>query len=363
MPLFAREASLDAIKPQVLERIKRIVEDGSYIQGEDVAAFEFEFAEYLGRDYCVGVANGTDALMIGLIALGVRPGDEVVVPSVTFFATAEAVAAIGAIPVFADVEPDTWTLSSRTVEPLLSNATKAIVPVHLFGNVAPLNELMELAAAHDLALLEDAAQAVGASQGSRKAGAYGDAAAFSFYPGKNLGAIGDAGALVTNDPEVADLARHLREHGSTDRRIHTYIGYNSRLDSIQAAALRVALPHVDDWTQARREIAGIYQTSGLGEIVGLPRETEGSRSCYHQYVISSPRRDELQDNVEKAGIETRIYYAPALPHQPAMKEFAPTGPLRVTTRYEETALALPMGESLGATRAGLVVDAIRSALD
>ena len=194
VPLFAREASLDAIKPEILDRVRLIVEGNAYIQGEDVAAFEREFADYLGREHCVGVANGTDALMIGLLALGVKPGDEVVVPAVTFFATAEAVAAIGARPVFADIELDTWTVSARTIEPVLTKATSAIVPVHLFGNPAPMKEIGDLADSHGLPVLEDAAQAAGASYSGKMCGAIGDAAAFSFYPGKNLGAIGDAGA-------------------------------------------------------------------------------------------------------------------------------------------------------------------------
>lgn len=362
IPLFAREESLDSVKHEILQRVGNVVKSGRYILGEDVSAFEEEFAEYLGRDYCVGVASGTDALMIGLMALGVKPGDEVIVPSITFFATAEAVAAIGARPVFADVEPGTWTLSSRTVSPVLSSSTAAIVPVHLFGNPAPLDELVDLARTYEVPILEDAAQAVGAVYGERKVGSIGDAAAFSFYPGKNLGAIGDAGALATDDFEVAELARRLREHGSTDKRVHTDIGFNSRLDSIQAASLRVALPHIDDWTQSRRDIANVYQESGLGEVVGLPDETEGGQSCFHQYVITTPRRKDLQIALEEIGIETRIYYVPAIPFQPAMVKFALTGPSIGAVEYEETALAIPMGESLGAVRAGHVVQAIREIL-
>lgn len=362
IPLFARERSLDATKPQILNRIKSIMESSSYIQGEDVAAFEQEFAEYVGCDHCVGLANGTDALMIGLTALGVRPGDEVVVPSITFFATAEAVAAIGAKPVFADVEPGTWVLSPRTVEPVLSGATAAIIPVHLFGNLAPLDGLIDLARSCDVPLLEDAAQAAGAVYQGRKAGSFGEAASFSFYPGKNLGAIGDAGALVTNDPEVANLARLLREHGSKDRRIHTEVGYNSRLDSIQAAALRVSLPYLDGWTDSRRQIANLYRDLGLGEIVALPEETQGGRSCFHQYVVTSNRRDELQAGLEDSGVESRIYYSPSIPSQPAMKKYASSRRLPTASDYEKTALAIPMGESLGATRAQLVVDVIRETL-
>lgn len=362
VPLFAREKSLDAIKPEILDRIKLIVESNSYIQGEDVAAFEQEYADYLGSEFCIGVANGTDALMIGLLALGVKPGDEVVVPAITFFATAEAVAAIGGRPVFADVERDTWTVSARTIEPVLTKATSAIVPVHLFGNPAPMKQISELASSHGLKVLEDAAQAAGASYAEKMCGAIGDAAAFSFYPGKNLGAIGDAGALVTDDPEVAQLARRLREHGSTDRKIHTEIGFNSRLDTIQAAALRVALVHLDEWTNLRRQNANFYRASGIGEVVGLPVETESGRSCHHLYVITSDRRDELQLELQSSGVASKVYYSPAIPAQPAMRPFAPSHQLPGASEYENAALAIPMGESLGRDRAEQVCKVIQTAL-
>src|SRR4051812_30206117 len=203
VPLFATQPALRALKPQVEERIQAVLESGRYILGEEGASFEAEFASYLGVGHCVGVANGTDALMIGLLALGVRPGDEVVVPAVSFFATAEAVAALGARPVFADVEEGDWNLSAATVEPVLTERTAAIVPVHLFGNPAPMGELLDLAERHGLPVLEDAAQAAGAWLGDRRAGSLGDASAFSFYPGENLGAAGDAGAPVTHDAEGA----------------------------------------------------------------------------------------------------------------------------------------------------------------
>jgi len=362
VPLFARESSLTPIKAEILRRVGGIIDSGTYIQGEDVAAFEQEFASYLGCKHCVGVANGTDALMIGLLALGVGPGDEVVVPAVTFFATAEAVAAIGARPVFADVDPATWTLTTSTVEPVITASTTAIIPVHLFGNPAPMNELGELADSYGVPLLEDAAQAAGAQYGGKMAGAIGRAAAFSFYPGKNLGAIGDAGALVTDDPEVAAMARLLREHGSADRKIHTEVGFNSRMDSIQAAALRVALPLLDDWTEQRRIAADAYHRSGMCEFVGLPTETEGGSSCHHLYVITSDRRDELHVALGRAGIETRVYYSPAVLSQPAMRAFAPANLLPGAASYENSALAIPMGESLGAKGAGVVSEAIRQIL-
>jgi len=346
LPLFVRDSTIAPLKPEIKRRVSSVIDRGAYIQGEEVASFEREFASYLGREHCVGVANGTDALMIGLIALGVKPGDEVVVPAVTFFATAEAVAAIGATPVFADVEVGTWTISKRTVEPVLTKATAAIVPVHLFGNPAPMTELLELASSQEVCVLEDAAQAAGAKYDGKMAGAIGTAATFSFYPGKNLGAIGDAGALVTDDPDVAELARRLREHGSADRKIHSEVGFNSRLDSIQAAALSVFLPRLDEWTQSRRRAAEAYRASDLEGLVRLPVETDQAESCHHLYVISSERRDEISAALRDAGIESRVYYSPSLPCQPAMSAFAPDERLPGATVYERSALALPMGEAL-----------------
>ena len=360
--LFARDAALAEIRPTIAKRIETVLHSGRYILGEEAEGFESEFAEYLGREHCIGVANGTDALMIGLLALGVGRGDEVIVPAVTFFATAEAVAAIGAEPVFADVEADTWNISARTVEPLIGERTAALAPVHLFGNPAPMGELLDLAGAAGVPVLEDAAQAAGARLEGRMAGAFGRAATFSFYPGKNLGAVGDAGAVVTDDPEVAALARRLRDHGSADKRLHTEIGFNSRLDAIQAAALRVALPRLDDWTEARRAAAAAYRDEGLGELVDLPREIASAESCFHLFVIASPRRGDIQARLRDAGIESRVYYTPTLPEQPAMRGFRPSRPLPGAGSYADTALAVPMGESLASAGVARVVAAIRDAI-
>jgi dTDP-4-amino-4,6-dideoxygalactose transaminase len=361
VPLFARAGALAALRPEIGERIAAVLASGRYILGEEVEGFEAEFASFLGAQHCVGVANGTDALMIALLTLGVEPGDEVIVPAVSFFATAEAVAAIGARPVFADVEPDTWTLSARTVEPLLGSDTAALLPVHLFGNPAPMGELLELAAAHGVPVLEDAAQAAGARLDGRMAGTFGQAAAFSFYPGKNLGAIGDAGAIVTDDDEVAAMARRLRDHGSADSQIHTEIGFNSRLDAIQAAALRVELPHLEDWTAERRGAAAVYRDAGLGELVRLPAETAMAESCFHLFVVSSPHRGAIQRELEATGVETRVYYTPVLPEQPALSDCRATDSLPGAELYRDTALALPMGESLLDREARAVVDAVSAA--
>jgi dTDP-4-amino-4,6-dideoxygalactose transaminase len=335
---------------------------GKYILGPEVEAFEAEFASYLGLPHCVGVANGTDALQIGLRALGVGPGDEVVVPAVTFFATPEAVVNVGATPVFCDIDPDTWLMTAATAEAVLTERTKALLPVHLFGDPAPVPELMALAEPRGIKVLEDAAQAHGATLGGAKAGALGHAATFSFFPSKNLGAFGDAGAVVSADPEVEALARRLRFHGSEDKRTHTEVGYNSRLDELQAAGLRVLLPHLDDWTAARRAAAEGYRESGLGEHVRVQAETEGAESCFHLFVVASPERDALRERLTEAGIGARPYYEIPLYRQPAMAQWAPAEPLENTERVCSEILALPMGTALDPEAPAQVTDAVGAAL-
>ena len=344
------------------ERIQAVLESGRYILGEEGASFEAEFADYIGVRHCVGVASGTDALKVGLSALGVGPGDEVVVPAVSFFATAGAVAALGARPVFADVEEGSWCMSAETAEPLIGETTAAIVPVHLFGNPAPMDGLLDLAERSGVPILEDAAQAAGARVGSRMAGSLGDLAAFSFYPAKNLGGVGDGGAIVTDDQEVAERARRLRNHGSADRRTHTDIGFNSRLDEIQAAALRVHLRHLDEWTAARRKAAQAYAREGLGRHVGLPIESAGAEACFHLFVVRSEDRDRLRLGLAEAGVETRVYFTPVLPKQPALRDFAKGALFPAAESYERTTLALPIGPSLEEEQVRAVVEAVRASL-
>jgi dTDP-4-amino-4,6-dideoxygalactose transaminase len=362
VPLFANRAALEPVLPEIAERVRSALDSGRYILGEEVTSFESELASYLGSPHCIGLNSGTDALLIGLRAVGVGPGDEVVVPAITFFATAEAVVHAGARPVFADVEPGTWCITAATVEPVLSDRTAAVVPVHLFGNPAPMGGLAELARDRRLKLVEDAAQAIGARLDGRAAGTLGDAAAFSFYPSKNLGGVGDGGALVTGDAEVAATARRLRHHGSTDKQTHTEAGYNSRLDELQAAALRVQLPHLEDWNAARRTAADAYAAAGLGELVALPQATPGAEPAFHLYVVSTPERDRLRERLGAAGIGARAYYTTPLYRQPALEELAPEKPLPGAERFAVEGLALPMGPSLGDTQVEAVVGAVRKAL-
>ena len=356
VPLFA--SSLAAHLPQITERLAEVAASGRYILGPEVEAFERELALYLGVGHVVGVGNGTDALAIGLRALGVEPGDEVVVPSFTFFATAEAVAAIGARPVFCDIDPETFCVTAETVEPALSARTRAILPVHLFGNVAPVADLRRLG----LPVLEDAAQAAGATLDGRRAGALGDAAALSFFPSKNLPALGDGGAIATSDAEAAERARLLRSHGSRDKVTYTEVGNNSRLDAVQAAVLRLLLPELDGWNDRRRRVAAAYAEGGLGEHLRLPTVPEGVGHVYHLYAARHPNPDALLARLAAHGVEARGYYRVPVHRQPALARYLPLGPphLPGTEEAAATNLALPMGPALSDEQVAEVIAACAS---
>lgn len=363
VPLFATRPVLAPLLEEVAARQRAVLESGRYVLGPEVDAFEREFAAFAGARHCIGVANGTEALTIALRALGVGAGDEVVVPALTFYATAEAVVNAGAQPVFCDVDPRTFTMTAATAEAAIGERTAALLPVHLFGNPAPMGELRALAEGRGLRLLEDAAQAAGAALSGRRAGALGDAAAFSFFPAKNLGGFGDGGAILCDDDELAAAARRLRAHGSEDKLVHTEVGYNSRLDELQAAGLRVLLPHLGEWTGARRRVARAYAEAGLDKLVELPLETAGGESCYHLYVVLSEERDRLASALAAAGVESRAYYTTPLHRQPALRRFAPEGELPVAGRVASSSLALPMGPALGDGQVATVVAAVRESLD
>jgi dTDP-4-amino-4,6-dideoxygalactose transaminase len=339
VPLF--KSSLDAYMPAIEERLARVARSGRYILGPEVEAFEREFAAYLGVRHCVGVANGTDALTIALRALGIGPGDEVVMPSFTFYATAEAAIVAGATPMFCDIDPATFCVTPETVEAALTPRTKAIVPVHLFGNVAPVPELRRFG----VPVVEDAAQAAGGSYDGVRAGALGQAATFSFFPSKNLPCLGDGGAVVTDDDAIAERARILRFHGSRDKRTFTDVGYNSRLDEMQAAVLRVLLPELDGWNERRREVAAAYARAGLGDHVSLPQEVDRARHVYHLYVVRSERPEGVG------------YYRVPVHRQPAI---AASVELPGTDEAARTNVALPMGTQVTEDDVRTVVDTCAS---
>jgi dTDP-4-amino-4,6-dideoxygalactose transaminase len=359
VPLFDTETPLAPLRREIGERVSQVIDSGRYVLGPEVDGFEREFAAYLGVAHVVGVANGTDAITIALRALGVADGDEVVVPSFTFYATAEAVAGAGALPVFCDIDPATGNVTPDTVRAALTARTRAIVTVDLFGSPAPTPEIR----AFGLPVLEDAAQAAGASLSGRRAGALGDAATFSFYPSKNLGCFGDGGAIATDDAAVAELARTLRFHGSRDKVTFDLVGYNSRLDELQAAILRVQLPHLDAWCDGRRAGAWAYEQSGLGEYVGLPALLPGAMPAWHLYAVRHPEADELLERLGAAGIQARAYYRRPLHRQPAMAPFVGSE-LRLpgTDELARTNVMLPMSPVLGQDQAREVADVVAGAV-
>ncbi|MGI8428583.1 MAG: DegT/DnrJ/EryC1/StrS family aminotransferase [Solirubrobacteraceae bacterium] len=360
IPLFDTESPLLSLRAEILARIREVVERGVYILGAEVESFEQELAAHLGVRHVVGVANGTDAITIALRALGVRPGDDVVLPSFTFYATAEAVVGAGARPVFCDVDAGTRNVTLDTVRAALTAKTTAIVAVDLFGCPAPLPQLRALG----LPVLEDAAQAAGASLDGRRAGALGNAATLSFYPSKNLGCFGDGGAVLTDEDDVAELARALRFHGSRDpgKRRFEYVGYNSRLDELQAAVLRVLLPQLDGWCEGRRRAAYAYAAAGLERHVSVPSVPAGASPAWHLYVVTHPHADALISELEARGVQARSYYRIPLHRQPAMTPYV-TGAevLPVTDELARANLALPISPVLGPAQAEQVVGAIAAA--
>jgi dTDP-4-amino-4,6-dideoxygalactose transaminase len=360
VPLFDTETPLAPLRAEIMRRLQEVVADGRFILGPEVGAFESELAAYLGVRHVIGVGNGTDALVIALRALGVEPGDDVVVPSLTFYATAEAVADVGARPVFCDVDPGTRNVTLETVQAALTPATTAVVAVDLFGVPAPVPQLR---AALDVPVLEDAAQAAGASLDGRRAGALGDAATFSFYPSKNLPCFGDGGAIATDDDDVAALARSLRFHGSKDKQTFAYVGYNSRLDEMQAAILRVLLRELDSWSDGRRAAGRAYVEAGLADHVTVPVIPDGADPAWHLFVVTHPRADELLAALDGAGIQARAYYRVPLHRQPAMAPFVSAAPpLPVTDALAAEIVALPISPVLGAEQAREVVAAVAAAL-
>ncbi len=357
--LFDTETPLAPLRAAIQARVADVIERGRFILGPEVREFEREFARYLGVRHVVGVANGTDAITIALRALGIGAGDEVVLPSFTFYATAEAAVTAGAVPVFCDVEPETCNVSVDTVRAALTPRTKAIVAVDLFGLPAPVPELRD---AFGLPVLEDAAQAAGATLAGRRAGALGDAATFSFYPSKNLGCFGDGGAIATDDDTVAEMARTLRFHGSRDKSTFVEVGYNSRLDELQAAILRILLPELDGWTAARREAAAGYAAAGLGEHLTLPAVPADADPAWHLYVARHPHPDAVITALGEHGIESRSYYSVPIHRQPSMARFAGgQGALPVTEELGRTNLALPIGPALTRAQVDEVVAALARA--
>jgi dTDP-4-amino-4,6-dideoxygalactose transaminase len=353
IPLVDVKAQYAPLLDELKERIAEVLDSGRFILGPHVRAFEEEAAAYLGIEHAIGVANGTDALVIALDALEIGPGDEVICPAFTFYATAEAIARRGATPVFADIDPRTMNLDPSDVRARVTERTKALLPVHLFGRPAPLGELAELG----IPILEDAAQAFGAQD----VGTTGVASTYSFFPTKNLFALGDGGMVTTREDELAEHVRLLRFHGSKAKKDFELVGYNSRLDEIQAALLRIFLPHVEEWNRLRREAAARYAELGLGEVCELPADEPGH--VYHVYVVRSPERDRIREHLAASEIASNAYYETPLHLQPALRSLGHSeGEFPETERASRENLALPLWAGIGADVQERVVSAVRKAV-
>ena len=361
LPFLDLTPETDELWDELNAAFQRVLKSGQFVMGPEVAAFEEEAARYLGAAHAVGVNSGTDALLIGLRALGVGPGDEVITTPFSFFATAEAISNVGAVPVFADVDPRSFNLDPAKVAEKITPRTKAIMPVHLYGLPAAMDELIEIVEAHELLMLEDCAQSFGARVKGRATGTLGHAGAYSFYPTKNLGAYGDGGLLVTNDDATAKMARMLRDHGTLRRYHNEMLGYNSRLDALQAALLRVKLPYVDTWNEARRRVAGCYNRllASLDNVV-TPELTEGH--IFHQYTVRllDVDRDAVQTKLKDLGVSTMVYYPVPQDRLPVYRGQHPRNP--VSDRLSAEVLSLPIWPTMTLDAQQRVAQALETAL-
>jgi dTDP-4-amino-4,6-dideoxygalactose transaminase len=360
VPFLDLGPSHEGLKADLLAALSDLIDANAYTNGPEVARFEQQFAAFCGADLCIGVASGLDALQLGLLAAGVKPGDDVIVPANTFFATFEAVSHIGARPVPVDVSEQDYNLDAAHLEATLTDRTRAVVPVHLYGQLADIRRVQEIAGRHGLIVVEDACQAHGAMRDGIRAGTAGLAGAFSFYPGKNLGAFGDAGALVTSDPVLAENMRMLREHGQRQKYRHEQIGYTSRLDTVQALVLLCKLPHLDAWNAQRRELAARYE-AGLATIgdIRLPPVPAGSEPVWHLYVLRTARRDELAAHLRSQGIGVGLHY-PQPPHlSPAYAELGfGAGAFPLTEALSRELLSLPLFPGMTDEQLDTVVAAV-----
>jgi dTDP-4-amino-4,6-dideoxygalactose transaminase len=359
IPFVDLQAQHRSIKGEVDEAIGRVLQSGAFVMGREVAAFEAAFAEYTGARHSIAVSNGTAALHLALMACGLGAGDHVLVPANTFFASAEAVSNAGATPRFVDVDPVSYTIDPGRIEASITHATRAIIPVHLYGQAADLDPILEIAARHNLIVIEDAAQAHGSLYQGRHVGTLGRAGCFSFYPSKNLGAVGEGGAVVTNDAEVARRIRQLRDHGSTNKYTHEIVGYNFRLDEIQGAVLKVKLGHLDRWNSLRREHAARYSQMLAGAGLLLPREMGYAHHVYHLYVVQSEERDRLRKVLKEAGVQTGIHYPVPVHLQPAYAALGYTeGDFPEAERLSKRVLSLPLFPELTEEQIARVGEAI-----
>lgn len=363
IPMLDLSEQYQTLKEEILQKLDEVMDSSRFILGENVKKLESDIANYSKVKHGVGVGNGSDALHISLLACGINVGDEVITTPFTFFATAGAIARAGAKPVFVDIEEDTFNIDPKKIEEAITEKTKAIIPVHLYGQTADMDSIIEIAKKYNLFVIEDAAQAIGAKYKDRIVGEFGDAACYSFFPTKNLGAYGDAGMIVTNNDDLAEKMRVIRVHGSKPKYYHHILGYNSRLDEIQAAILNVKFKHLDKWIVQRRSIAQKY-TDLLNETVKgkvkVPTERAENFHVYHQYTIRTENRDKLQQFLKENGIQTMIYYPLPLHIQPVFKDLGyKEGDFPVAEKAAKEAISLPMYPELKLEHQEYVVEKIK----
>lgn len=363
IPFLDLKSQYEAIKQEIDEALVSVIKETAFVGGEYVKKFEREFADFCEVKYCVGVGNGTDALFLTLKALGLGRNDEIITASNSFIATSEAITMTGARVVFVDCDPQTYNIDVKQIPSAITPQTKAIIPVHLYGQPADMVTLQKIAREYNLLLIEDAAQAHGAEINGKKVGSFGIAACFSFYPGKNLGAYGDAGAIVTNDEELAIRCRMIGNHGRVKKYDHDFEGVNSRLDGLQAAILSVKLRHLEKWTAQRRKVADIYKDFLHDSEVIIPIEAAGVKHVYHLYVVRMPRRDTIQAALREKGIDTGIHYPIALPYLKAY-EYLGHGSKDFPTamQYSKEILSLPIYPELSRAHLEYICNELRDAI-
>ncbi|MEE2877291.1 MAG: DegT/DnrJ/EryC1/StrS family aminotransferase [Candidatus Neomarinimicrobiota bacterium] len=360
IPLADLKAQYGAIRDEVNSAIQKVIDETAFVKGRFVRAFEDAFGKKNGVRHCIGVANGTDAIYIALRALGIGRGDEVITTAFSWISTAETIQQAGATPVFVDIDPDYYTIDLSKIEEKITSRTKAIIPVHLYGQPADMGPILTLAREHGLKIIEDSAQAHFAEYNGQKIGSFGDVGTFSFYPGKNLGAYGDGGAVVTNNDDLAEVIRRIANHGALGKHDHDIGGVNSRLDGIQAAVLSVKLKYIDEWNSRRYEIGKYYNDalSGLGDLV-TPKIHPAVKHIFHVYTIRTERRNALGEYLSGEGISTGIHYPVALPFLPPFADLGYTGEqLPIAFDYQDKILSLPMYPELTATQIATITDAI-----
>ena len=360
VPFLDLKRQYASIKEELDQAVFSVLSHTKFILGPEVQGFEEKVAQYCGTKFAVGVASGTDALLLSLRACGVGPGDEVITTGFSFFATAGVISRLGAIPIFVDIDPDSYNIAPDEIEGKITSKTKAIMPVHLFGQCADMDPIMEVARKHKIKVVEDAAQAIGSEYKGKKAGNLGDLGCFSFFPSKNLGAAGDGGMVVTNDQEMADLVRILRVHGSKPKYYHSIVGYNSRLDALQAAILSVKLKYLDEWTKKRREHAEAYNTAFKDVDVVTPKEEEFNYHIYNQYTIALKERDRLREVLKEKGIGHDVYYPVPLHLQECYGSLGyKEGDLPVTEEKAGQVVSIPVYPELTEEEQNFVVETIK----